>query len=150
MSHDSTTGAGTKFGYAVAGVIGVGIIAIGARFLLDPVAATAGFGVQPPPVTDPYLDVKGVRDIGAGLVLLALLATGRGAQRRRSVGAAMLAACVIPVGDAVIVLTHGGPAAVAFGVHGATAAVGIAGAVALLHGARRAVPESVRPEEVRV
>ncbi|MDT7682790.1 MAG: hypothetical protein QOG57_3100, partial [Pseudonocardiales bacterium] len=106
MSQDSTSGAGTKFGYAVAGVIGVGIIAIGARFLLDPVAATAGFGVQPPPVTDPYLDVKGVRDIGAGLVLLALLATGRGAQRRRSVGAAMLAACVIPIGDVVIVLTH--------------------------------------------
>jgi hypothetical protein len=62
----------------------------------------------------------------------------------------MLVACVIPVGDAVIVLTHGGPAAVAFGVHGATAAVGIAGAVALLRGARRAVPESVRRDEVRV
>lgn len=125
---------GTRFGYAVAGVIGAGIIGIGARFLLDPASATAGFGAAAPALTDPYLDVKGVRDIGTGLVLVTLLATGRGVARRRTVGAAMLAASVIPIGDAAIVLSHGGSPAVALGVHGVTAAVAIAGAATLLVG----------------
>jgi hypothetical protein len=34
---------------AVVGVIGVGIILIGTRFLLDPAASAAGFGVPVPP-----------------------------------------------------------------------------------------------------
>jgi hypothetical protein len=118
-----------KAALAVAGVIGVGIIGIGTRFLLDPAASAAGFGVPAPAATDPYLAVKGVRDIGSGLILLALLAT----RQRRAVGWAMLAAASMPIGDALVVLAHGGPADVAYGIHGATAAVMVAAAGVLLN-----------------
>ncbi len=55
----------------VSGVIGIAIILIGARFLLAPQAAAAGYGVpaEPPGVhvpggsRYPWLYVKGVRDI---------------------------------------------------------------------------------------
>lgn len=119
-----------RFALVVAGVIGVGIIAIGLRFLLDPAASAAGFGTPAPAADDPFLAVKGVRDIGSGLILLAVLAL----RRPRVLGWVMLAASVIPVGDALIVLAHGGPASVAYGVHGATALVAIAAAVVLISG----------------
>ena len=114
----------------VAGVIGVGIILIGVRFLLDPVAAGAGFGVGTPPADDPFLAVKGVRDIGSGLILLTLLAM----RQPRVLGWVTLAASFIPIGDALIVLAHGGPAYAAYGIHGATAVVAIAAAIVLVSG----------------
>lgn len=117
-----------KAALAVAGVIGVGIIGIGTRFLLDPGASAIGFGVPAPAASDPYLAVKGVRDIGSGLILLALLAT----RQRRAVGWAMLAAASMPIGDALVVLAHGGPAYAAYGIHGATAAVMVAAAGVLI------------------
>ena len=121
----------------VAGVIGVGIIFIGLRFLLDPVAAGAAFGVPTPAAGDPFLAVKGVRDIGSGLILLTVLALRRPAV----VGWVTLAASSMPIGDALIVLAHGGPASVAYGIHGATAAVAIAAAGVLISGrAVRPVP----------
>lgn len=110
------------------GVIGVGITVIGARFLLDPAASAAGFGVPAAPGPDPFLAVKGVRDIGSGLILLTLLAL----RRPRTLGRVTLAASVIPIGDAAIVLAHGGPAYAAYGIHGATAAVAIAAAAVLV------------------
>ncbi len=64
-----------------------------------------------------YLAVKGVRDISLGILGLALLVFV-GAQA----GAwFMVAAALIPLGDMVIVLRHGGTKAVAFGIHFATA-----------------------------
>jgi hypothetical protein len=121
----------------VAGVIGVGIILIGARFLLDPAAGAAGFGVPAPPADDPFLAVKGVRDIGSGLMLLTLLAL----RRPQAVGWVTLAASFMPIGDALIVLAYDGPAYVAYGVHGATAIVMIAAAIVLVSGrAERPAP----------
>jgi hypothetical protein len=114
----------------VTGVIGVGIILIGVRFLLDPAAAGAGFGVPAPPADDPFLAVKGVRDIGSGLILLTVLAM----RLPRVLGWVTLAASFIPIGDALIVLAHGGPAYAAYGIHGATAAVAVAAAVVLISG----------------
>jgi Domain of unknown function (DUF4267) len=111
----------------VVGVIGVGIILIGTRFLLDPAAGAAGFGVPAPPADDPFLAVKGVRDIGSGLILLTLLAM----RRPRVLGWVTLAASVMPIGDALIVLAYGGPAYAAYGIHGATAVVAIAAAAVL-------------------
>lgn len=112
----------------VAGVIGVGIILIGARFLLDPAASAAGFGVPAPAADDPFLAVKGVRDIGSGLILLTVLAL----RRPRVVGWVTLAASFMPIGDALIVLAYGGPAYAAYGIHGATAVVAIAAAIVLI------------------
>jgi hypothetical protein len=123
----------------VAGVIGVGITLIGLRFLLDPAASAAAFGVPAPAADDPFLAVKGVRDIGSGLILLALLAL----RRPRILGWVTLAASFIPIGDALIVLAYGGPAYAAYGIHGATAVVAIAAAVVLISAPNHlAVPAS--------
>jgi len=113
------------------GAVGVGIIAIGTRFLVRPDAAAAGYGVRTAP-RDPYLAVKGIRDIASGLVLLAVLARGD----RRTTGSTALAAATIPFGDMIVVLTRGGSARVALGVHGATCLVMLAAAVPLLSGTR--------------
>jgi hypothetical protein len=77
--------------------------------------------------TDPYLSVKGVRDIASGLVALILLA----AAVPHLLGGFMLAASIIPIGDAIIVLRRNGPKATAYGVDAATAAVMLAAAAFL-------------------
>lgn len=108
----------SSLAYGLAAVLDLFIIVIGARFLIAPRTAAAGYGVPAGP-DDAYLAVKGVRDIVSGLAGLALLVFV-GAQA----GAwFMLAATLIPLGDMVIVLRHGGTRAVAFGVHLATAVV---------------------------
>ena len=117
----------TTLASIVSGVIGVGIILIGARFLLAPRAAAAAFGI-PADSPSPWLSVKGVRDIASGIFIGILLAD----RAPHLLGAFLVAACIIPVGDAVIVLRSGGTRAAAFGIHGATAAVMLAAGVALL------------------
>ena len=106
--------------YGLATVLDLFIIFIGARFLLAPQKAAAGYGV--PAVAgqgDAYLSVKGLRDLTSGLIGLALLAFV-GAQA----GAwFMLVIALVPLGDMLIVLRNGGTRAVAFGVHLATAVV---------------------------
>jgi hypothetical protein len=124
------------FASIISGVIGVGIIFLGVRFLLAPQVAAAGYGVpvESPeaqtPSGSPYswLYVKGVRDIASGIFLLILLAN----RTPHLLGAFMAAASLIPVGDAVIVLRSGGTRAAAFGIHGATAVVMLAASAALL------------------
>ena len=54
----------TKIGYGLSGLLGAGIIVIGARFLAAPQAAAAAYGItteQGGPASDPYLAAKGVR-----------------------------------------------------------------------------------------
>ena len=117
-------------GYGLSGLLGLGIIVIGTRFLLAPRAASASFGIAVGPGSgsaDPYLSVKGVRDIASGLVVFILLAAGES----RLLGGFMLAASIIPVGDAIIVLRRNGPKAAAYGVHAVTAVVMLAAAAFL-------------------
>ena len=126
----------TTLAFIVSGLIGVGIIFIGARFLLAPQAAAAGYGVpvEPPGVQTqtgspyPWLYVKGVRDIVSGIFIFILLAN----RAPHLLGAFMAVASITPVGDAVIVLRSGGTLATAIGIHGATAAVVLAASGALL------------------
>jgi len=111
----------TGIGYALSGLVGAGIVAIGARFLLAPATAAAAYGVPADPETGSagaYLAVKGVRDIASGLFVFILIA----ARQPHVLGWVMLAATLIPAADAAIVITHHGPKATAYGVHGATAA----------------------------
>ncbi len=120
----------------VSGLIGIAIILIGARFLLAPQAAAAGYGIPvelpgaqiPAGSPYPWLYAKGVRDVALGIFIGVLLAS----RAPHLLGAFMAAASVIPIGDAVIVLRSGGTRAVAFGIHGATAAVALAASAALL------------------
>jgi hypothetical protein len=123
----------TKIGYALSGLLGAGIIVIGARFLVAPQAAAAAYGItneQGGPAGDPYLAVKGVRDIASGVAAFVLLATGK----PHILGRYLAAASIIPIGDATIVLRHDGPKAAAYGVHGTTAAVMLGTAALLLNG----------------
>ncbi len=109
-------------GYVLAGVLAAAIIIIGARFLVAPRVAAAGYGVLPyldQPGAGAYLSVKGIRDIAAGLFVIILMIAGA----THLVGWVMLAATIIPIADAAIVLRNGGAKSVAWGVHGGTAAV---------------------------
>jgi disulfide bond formation protein DsbB len=120
----------TGIGYGLTGLTGLGIIFIGARFLLAPRAAAAGFGLAigtADTTTNAYLSVKGVRDIASGVIAFILLANGV----PHLLGWFMLAASIIPFGDAITVLRHNGPKATAYGVHAATAAVMLAAAALL-------------------
>ena len=116
----------------MAGAIGIGILFIGARFLLAPTTAAAGFGVPAggARARDAYtwLHTKGVRDIASGIFILILLAN----QAPHLLGAFMVSASLIPVGDMVIVLRSGGTRAAAYGIHGTTAAVALAAGLVLL------------------
>ncbi|MCZ4117941.1 DUF4267 domain-containing protein [Streptomyces sp. H39-S7] len=104
---------------ALAVLGGAFIIYVGLSYLLAPQTTASGFGVPTWPQEDgtAFLAVKGVRDIGTGLVIFALLLTGY----RKALGWAMLAIAFIPAGDMVIVLSHDGPAGTAYGVHGLAA-----------------------------
>ena len=102
----------TKIGYGLSGLLGAGIIVIGVRFLAAPQAAAAAYGItteQGGPASDPYLAVKGVRDIASGVVAFVLLAAGK----PHDLGRYMAAYSLTPIGDATIVLRHNGPKATA-------------------------------------
>ncbi len=114
----------TYVAYGLSGLLGLGIIFVGARFLLVPHAAAAAYGVavrRDGGGTDAFLAAKGVRDIASGLVVFVLLAAAP-----HVLGWWMLAMAIIPIGDALIVLRHGSSKAIAYGVHGATAVVMLA------------------------
>lgn len=121
----------TNVANVFAGLIGAGIIFIGARAFWAPRAA-AGFGIPDTPTEDrnfqAWLSVKAVRDIASGVFIFILLV----AATPQLLGWFMLAAAGIPVGDALIVLRSNGPKATAYGVHGATAVVMLVISVLLL------------------
>ena len=119
-------------GYSLSGLIAVGIVFIGARFLWAPAAASRDFGI--PAAASPstgltgWLAVKGTRDIVSGLFVFLLMANGS----PRLLGEFMLVASLIALGDAVTVLRSGGSRAAAFGIHGLTALVIIAAGACLI------------------
>ncbi|WP_441246221.1 DUF4267 domain-containing protein [Kitasatospora sp. McL0602] len=115
----------TTIAYVLAGLIGVGIIFVGARFLFVPKAAAAAFGI-PTTTGDStapgsWLFVKGVRDIASGIFILLLIAN----HEPHLLGWLMIAATFIPFGDAAIVLHSRGPKVAAYAIHGATGAVSL-------------------------
>jgi hypothetical protein len=123
----------TTIAYVTSGAVGVAIIGLGARFLLAPRGAAAGFGVpagEHTPAHGPYPwhYTKGVRDIASGIFLWILLAN----REAHLLGAFMVAASLIPIGDAAIVLRSGGLRSAAYGIHGATAVVMLAAGITLL------------------
>ncbi len=110
----------TPLAYGLAIALDLFIVFIGARFLLAPYPSAAGYGVPAGPAGDSaYLTVKGLRDLSLGIIGLALLVF----VGVRAEAWFMLVAALIPLGDTLIVLRHGGTKAVAFGIHLATAVV---------------------------
>lgn len=122
------------FSIGVALLVAVGIIAIGFMYLLVPRAATRSFGLPLPEEgvnVAWWLRLKGVRDIVAGLVVLAAMMWGGG----RMIGIALLIEAIIPLGDMSLILAAKGSAGRAFGIHGLTAALMILAAIPLVVGA---------------
>ncbi|GAA4536125.1 DUF4267 domain-containing protein [Mycobacterium paraffinicum] len=112
----------TTIGYTLSGLLAAGIIFIGARFLVAPRVAAAGYGVLPDldrPGAGAYLSVKGIRDIATGVFVIILMIAGT----THLIGWVMLAATIVPLVDATIVLRNGGSKSIAWGVHGVTAVV---------------------------
>ncbi|MFD2352303.1 DUF4267 domain-containing protein [Nonomuraea ferruginea] len=97
------------------------ILYIGVSYVLTPETSAPTFGLPDWPSGDGggFLILKGIRDIGSGLVLGVLLVTGQ----RRALGWVLLTMAVIPFGDMANVLAHHGSVAAAFGIHGLTSAL---------------------------
>ena len=120
-----------QIGRVLGWLIAVGIIVIGARFLIDPLGSATGYGVRLPNEAPPaFLYAKGIRDIASGLIAVVLLLTAR----PRVLGLVPAAATTIPVADALIVRGAGGPLWVVLGIHAATAVLMLVAVACLLAG----------------
>lgn len=115
---------------AVATVVALAIIVIGALYVSRPRATTRSFGL-PLPEDGPniawWLRLKGVRDIAAGLTLLVMMVWGG----PHIVGIILLVEALIPIGDMLVILAAKGSVRSAFGIHGLTALLMILAAVPL-------------------
>jgi uncharacterized membrane protein len=106
----------------MASLLALAIIVIGTQWLVSPRAAARIFGL---PLPEPganiawWLRLKGVRDIVAGMLVLAMMPWGSA----HDVGLVLLVAAIIPTGDMLLILAAKGKTSSALGVHGATAAV---------------------------
>ncbi|QFG23626.1 DUF4267 domain-containing protein [Actinomadura sp. WMMB 499] len=110
----------TPIAYGLAVAIALFCVFLGVRFLFWPTASAAGYGVPAKPGGDAaYLAVKGLRDLTFGIAGLALIAFAEA----DAAALFILVIALVPLGDTVIVLRHGGTRAVAFGIHFATAVV---------------------------
>lgn len=117
---------------ALAGLIAVAITVIGCFYLVSPERVSGSFGLKPPASdadTRAWLRLKGVRDVGCGLVVLTLMLTAD----RRSLGIALLAFAIIPFDDMSIVLGSGGSKTSAYSIHGLTCVVMLAAGLLLMH-----------------
>ena len=118
----------------LAALIAVGIIVIGAFYLLAPERISGSFGLKPPASdadTRAWLRLKGIRDVAAGLVVLAVMLT----VGSRVAGIVLLVETVIPFGDMFIILGSGGSRLRAFSIHGVTCAVMLVVGVLLIRAA---------------
>jgi hypothetical protein len=117
---------------AIAALISVGVMFNGSFYLVSPGRALGSFGLKPPASdadTQAWLRLKGIRDVGCGLAVLALMLT----VDRRSLGITLLALAVIPFGDMSIILGSGGSKSSAYFIHGLTCAVMLVAGLLLIH-----------------
>lgn len=111
----------------------------GLSYLLNGDGAAAGFGIVDPAG---YYVVKGVRDLAYALTALVLLLM----KQYRALGWVVLADAIIPIGDCLAVITHGGTVGYALMVHGSAAVLVLITAFLLL---RATAPERPRAVPVR-
>jgi hypothetical protein len=84
-------------------LIPVGIIGIGIDFILNPIGASAGYGIPiHDPAAFPFMWIKGIRDIFAGLVVLPFLWRGD----RRTTAILFAISVLVPFGDGLVILSH--------------------------------------------
>jgi hypothetical protein len=91
-----------KISYVIAFLLGLGMIFIGAQFLLSPEAAEAGYGIHFSEHGDySFHYIKGIRDIFSGLLLCTFVLLNE----RRALAVTLLAGTIIPITDMLIVLS---------------------------------------------
>ena len=117
---------------ALAGFIAVAVLTIGSFYLASPARVVGSFGLKlPSPDADTraWLRLKGIRDVGSGLVVLTLMLMAE----RHLLGMVLTVYAIIPLGDMLIVLGSGGSKSKAFSIHGLTCAVMLAAGQLLIH-----------------
>ena len=115
--------------YRLAALVGTGLVALGAIGLTRPGTAAEAYGL---PIQDPrdfpFVRVKAVRDLAAGLGALTLLTM----RERRALGAYLIATTLIPALDALLVLLSGTRKPWQVAMHGGTGGFVLALGAALL------------------
>jgi hypothetical protein len=92
----------TKILYTVAFITGLGLIFIGARFLLSPETAEAGYGIHFNEQGDySFHYIKGIRDIFSGLLISVFVLLNE----RRALGVTLIAGTLVPLTDMLIVIS---------------------------------------------
>ncbi|MFD2937372.1 DUF4267 domain-containing protein [Spirosoma flavum] len=97
-------------------LIGLGLLFIGARFLLAPEIGEAGFGLNFNQPNYAFHYIKGIRDIFSGLIIVSLAWS----HYRRPLFLTLLAGSVIPFADMLIVWRTPGSNLWAMLIHGGT------------------------------
>lgn len=107
--------------YWITLLLALGIIFIGIRFILQPQVGALGYGIAFRDAGDEaYGQVKGIRDIFSGIVLLPLLIM----RMRKATAWVFAAATVVPLGDFLIIAaTNGSGDLEHLLVHGLTALI---------------------------
>lgn len=91
-----------KISITIAFLTGLGMIFIGARFLLAPEIAEAGYGLHFNTHGDySFHYIKGIRDLFAGLLFCILVLS----KQTKALGITLLVGTIIPVTDMLIVLS---------------------------------------------
>jgi hypothetical protein len=118
-------------GLVLTWTVGLFAIGFGLAYLTKNAAWAAGFGiaVAPSPDARAWWQVKGIRDLVSGLLMIAWAFIDRD-----RLGWLVLIFGLVPVGDAVTVWGDSRNLKAALGIHGATAAVMAIAAVLLLVG----------------
>jgi hypothetical protein len=98
-------------------LLGLGMLFIGARFLLAPEVGESGFGLDYNQPDYAFHHIKGIRDLFSGL-LIVLFAWSHD---RRALLLTLLAGSMIPVADMLIVWQTPGSNLSAMLIHGGTA-----------------------------
>ncbi|RWY84582.1 DUF4267 domain-containing protein [Rhizobium leguminosarum] len=115
-------------------LLALAIIAIGTGYIASPTTMMRSFGLPVPedgPNVAWWLRLKGVRDIVAGLLVLAFMMWGS----QREVGMVLLIEAMIPAGDMLLILAAKGSTKSAFGIHGLTAVIMVLVAISMMIGA---------------
>lgn len=99
-------------------LIALGIIFVGARFIINPNAGASDFGIPFSNADDlPFGRIKGIRDIFSGIALLPLLLF----RMRNATAWVFTSAIIVPATDFLIVLSTNGPTDIAhLLIHGST------------------------------
>ncbi|MDG3010344.1 DUF4267 domain-containing protein [Rhodococcus sp. D2-41] len=112
-------------GLVVSWIGALGIIGVGIAYLAKSASNAAGFGLPVLPAAEArgWWQVKGIRDVATGVLVIVFTFAARDA-----LPLLVLLLAIIPFGDMGIVLSNRGNRATAFAVHGATAAAMIVAA----------------------